>query len=178
MPTTVGILTISDSAAAGLAADQSGPLLVGLVQSLWPDEQPVTGLAPDEGPAIAEQMRAWADDLGLMLILSTGGTGFAPRDITPEATRSLIERETPGIAEAIRLAGLSKTPHAMLSRGVAGIRGHTLIINLSGSPKAVAEQWATIAAMLPHALELLRPTATSIEHARAGEHVRNAGPLV
>lgn len=177
MPTTVGILSISDSAAAGLAEDRSGPILAGLVQSLWPDESPATGLTPDEQSLIAEQLRTWADVLGLALILTTGGTGFTPRDVTPEATRTVIEREAPGIAEAIRFAGLSKTPHAMLSRGVAGIRGHTLIVNLSGSPKAVSEQWAVIEPVLSHALELLRPTEPTIRHARAGEHVRNASPL-
>lgn len=178
MPTTVGILTISDSAAAGQSEDQSGPLLVGLAQDLWPDEMPVIGLAPDEPQLIAERLRFWADDQGLSLILTTGGTGFAPRDTTPEATRAVIEREAPGIAEAIRAVGLSKTPHAMLSRGVAGIRGGALIINLSGSPKAVREQWAVIAPVLPHALELLRPTNHSLRHARAGEHVRKLDAAV
>lgn len=178
MAATVGILTISDSAAAGLGEDHSGPLLTGLVQALWPNQTPVTGLTPDERPAIADRLRTWADDLGLALILTTGGTGFAPRDVTPEATRSVLDREAPGIAEAIRAAGLSKTPHAMLARGVAGIRGHTLIINLSGSPKAVAEQWAVIAPVLAHAVELLRPTDATIRHARAGEHVRNSNPAV
>lgn len=178
MPTTVGILTISDSAAAGAAEDLSGPLLVKLAQTLWPGESPVTGLAPDDRQTIAAYLLAWADDLGLALVVTTGGTGFTARDVTPEATRSVIEREAPGIAEAIRAAGLSGTPHAMLSRGVAGIRGHTLIVNLSGSPKAVSEQWAVIAPVLPHALELLRPTDQTVRYALAGEHVRKTNTAV
>ncbi len=178
MPTTVGILTVSDSAAAKQAEDSSGPLLVRLVQTLWPAELPLLGLTPDDKQLIAEQLRTWADDFSLALILTTGGTGFAMRDVTPEATRFVLEREAPGIAEAIRSAGLSVTPHAMLSRGVAGIRGHTLIINLSGSPKAVREQWAVIAPVLPHAIELLQPIDQTFRHARSGEHMRNANTPV
>ena len=172
MPTTVGILTISDSAASGQAEDYSGPLLVELLQAVWPNVTPVTGIVPDEQEAIAARLRVWTDDVALPLILTTGGTGFAPRDVTPEATLAVIDREAPGIAEAIRAAGLKTTPHAMLSRGVAGIRRHTLIINLSGSPKAVREQMAVIAPVLPHALELLLPVNQTIRHARTGEHSR------
>lgn len=178
MPSSIGILTISDSAAAQQAEDSSGPLLAGLLRTLWPDESPILGLTSDDKEMIAERLRAWSDDLGLALILTTGGTGFALRDVTPEATRSILEREAPGIAEAIRSAGLSVTPHAMLSRGIAGMRGHTLIINLSGSPKAVREQWAVIAPVLLHAIELLRPTDQTIRHARSGEHMRNANTTV
>lgn len=167
-----GVLTISDSAASGQAEDRSGPILVELVQTLWPQESPLRAVAPDDREQIAGWLRKWADDMDLALILTTGGTGFAPRDITPEATRPLLDREAPGIAEAMRAAGLAVTPHAMLSRGVAGIRGQTLIINFSGSPKAVREQFAVIAPVLPHALELLRPTGLEVQHARAGEHVR------
>ncbi len=167
-----GVLTISDSAAAGQAEDRSGPILAELVEGLWPHEQPLLAIAPDDREQIAAWLRKWADEIDLALILTTGGTGFAPRDITPEATAPLLDRETPGIAEAIRAAGLAVTPHAMLSRGVAGIRGRTLIINLSGSPKAVREQFAVIAPVLPHALELLRPTGPGVQHARVGEHVR------
>ncbi len=102
--------------------------------------------------------------LGLDLILTTGGTGFAPRDVTPEATRDVIERETPGLAEAMRVASLRITPHAMLSRGVAGIRGRTLIVNLPGSPKGAVENLATIAPVLPHAIELLREALEAEQH--------------
>jgi gephyrin len=167
-----GVLTVSDSASRGQSEDHSGPLLAQLVQALWPDRLCVRALVPDDRERIAAQLRTWADAADLALILTTGGTGFAPRDVTPEATRQVIDREAPGIAEAIRAAGLAATPHAMLSRGVAGIRGRTLIVNLSGSPKAVREQFAVIAPVLPHALELLRPDAEGIRHARAGEHRR------
>ncbi|MCX7851212.1 MAG: MogA/MoaB family molybdenum cofactor biosynthesis protein [Caldilineales bacterium] len=167
-----GVLTVSDSASRGEGEDRSGPLLVELVQSLWPDRPCLRAVVPDEREAIAAQLRAWADEEDLALILTTGGTGLAPRDVTPEATRQVMDREAPGIAEAIRAAGLAVTPHAMLSRGVAGMRGRTLIVNLSGSPKAVREQFAVIAPVLPHALELLRPEGEGIRYARAGEHRR------
>lgn len=174
MPYEIGILTISDSAASGEAEDRSGPVLVGLVQDIWLDAKSVLGLVSDDREKIAERLRLWADEQGFALILTTGGTGFAPRDVTPEATQAVIDREAPGLAEAIRIAGLQVTPHAMLSRGVAGIRGRTLIVNFSGSPKAVREQFAVIAPVLPHALELLQPDDGGIQHARSGEHLRQA----
>ncbi len=170
----IGILTVSDSAARGEAEDRSGPVLVGLVQGLWPEVKPVVGLVSDDRDKIAARLRIWADEDALALILTTGGTGFAPRDVTPEATRAVIDREAPGLAEAIRAVGLQVTPHAMLSRGVSGIRDHTLIINFSGSPKAVREQFAVVAPVLPHALELLQPDDGGIHHARTGEHLRRA----
>ncbi len=149
-------------------------MLVGLVQGLWPEVKPVVGLVSDDRDKIAARLRIWADEDALALILTTGGTGFAPRDVTPEATRAVIDREAPGLAEAIRAVGLQVTPHAMLSRGVSGIRDHTLIINFSGSPKAVREQFAVVAPVLPHALELLQPDDGGIHHARTGEHLRRA----
>ena len=117
---------------------------------------PPTEIVPDEPEAIAAQLTAWSDDDGLDLILTTGGTGLSPRDTTPEATLAVAQRLVPGIPEAMRAAGLAITPHAMLSRGVAVIRGRTLIINLPGSPKGARENLAAVAAALPHALEKLR----------------------
>jgi molybdenum cofactor synthesis domain-containing protein len=113
-------------------------------------------LVPDERAMIAQMLLVWADEVGLDLVLTTGGTGFGPRDVTPEATRDVIEKEAPGLAEAMRADSLRITPHAMLSRAVAGIRGTTLILNLPGSPKAVRENLETILPALPHAVELLQ----------------------
>jgi molybdenum cofactor synthesis domain-containing protein len=113
-------------------------------------------IIPDEIERIKDALIHWADEMGLDLILTTGGTGFAPRDVTPEATKAVIEREAPGLAEAMRAESLKVTPHAMLSRAVAGIRGRTLIINLPGSPKAVRENLETILPALPHGIELLQ----------------------
>jgi len=174
MPTFIAILTVSDSAAAGEAEDYSGPLLRDLVHTLWPEQEPVMGIVADDRALIAARLRQWADELDMALILTSGGTGFTPRDVTPEATRDVIEKEAPGLAEAMRASGLRLTPHAMLSRAVAGIRGRTLIVNLSGSPKAVREQFAVIAQALPHALEQLRAGSGGVHYARAGEHRRQA----
>jgi molybdenum cofactor synthesis domain-containing protein len=116
----------------------------------------VEAMLPDERSLIADILRRWVDELGLDLVLTTGGTGFSPRDVTPEATREVIEREAPGMAEAMRAASLRITPHAMLSRAVTGIRGATLIVNLPGSPKAVRENLETVLPALPHAIELLQ----------------------
>jgi molybdopterin adenylyltransferase len=111
---------------------------------------------PDEVPQIIEVLASWADDLRLDLILTTGGTGFAPRDVTPEATRAVIEREAPGLAEAMRSASLQATPHAMLSRATAGIRKRTLVINLPGSPRGALENLQVVLPVLPHAAQLLQ----------------------
>jgi molybdopterin adenylyltransferase len=110
---------------------------------------------PDEEVLIATILRDWSDSKRLNLILTTGGTGLAPRDVTPEATKSVIEREAPGIAEAMRFNSLQFTPMAMISRGVAGVRGRTLIVNLPGSPKAVRECLEYILPVLPHGINLL-----------------------
>jgi len=147
----VAILTVSDSAAAGEQADLSGPLLRELVEQAG-GEVSRTDVLPDDQEAIAAWLRQVADDAAADLALTSGGTGLAPRDVTPEATLSILDRAAPGIAEALRVAGLAKTPRAMLSRGVAGVRKRTLIVNLSGSPKAVREQWEALAPVLDHAV--------------------------
>lgn len=165
----VGVLIVSDRSARGERADLSGPALTDALAHALPDAEIVErAIIPDESVAIAATLAAWADEAGLDLILTSGGTGFAPRDVTPEATRAVIEREAPGLAEAMRAASLNLTPHAMLSRAVAGIRGSTLIVNLPGSPKAAVENLATIVPVLPHALELLRgDPGAEAGHARA-----------
>lgn len=150
----VGLLTVSDRGARGEYEDRSGPLLAELVQSRTPWQVSHRAIVPDEQAEIANTLRGWCED-GVNLILTSGGTGFAPRDVTPEATKAVIERETPGIAEALRAESLKITRHAMLSRAVAGIRGQTLIINLPGSPKAVRENMDVLLPILPHALDLL-----------------------
>jgi len=159
----VGLLTVSDRGARGEYEDRSGPLLAEIVQSKTPWQVSHRAIVPDELDEIAETLRRWCDE-GVQLILTSGGTGFAPRDVTPEATKAVIERETPGIAEALRTESLKFTRHAMLSRAVAGIRGQTLIINLPGSPKAVRENMDVLLPILPHALELLTNTPGSESH--------------
>jgi molybdenum cofactor synthesis domain-containing protein len=150
-----GILTISDRSALGERDDSSGPALESLVVSHgWKVE--LVKIVPDEASSIQETLVDWSDTLGFDVILTTGGTGFAPRDVTPEATIDVLQRSAPGIAEAMRTASLKVTPHAMLSRAVAGIRGKTLIINLPGSPKAAVENLTAVVMVLPHAVELLQ----------------------
>ncbi len=151
----VAILTLSDRSARGERRDASGPALEKLIQEQ--DWQVVkTGLLPDEGEAIRARLAEWADSGEIDLLLTTGGTGFSPRDATPEATLAIVERLAPGIAEAMRAASLRQTPHAMLSRAAAGIRARTLIVNLPGSPKAAVENLQVILPVLPHAVQLLR----------------------
>ncbi len=156
----VGILTVSDRASRGEYQDLSGPEVRKIVQEKLGAEVVVEEIVPDEKEAIEEVLKRWADELDLELILTTGGTGFTPRDVTPEATKAVIEKEAPGLAEAMRAASLQKTPHAMLSRAVAGIRGRTLIVNLPGSPKAARENLEVILPALPHGLDLLRGRET------------------
>ncbi|MGO9577992.1 MAG: molybdenum cofactor biosynthesis protein B [Desulfobaccales bacterium] len=151
----VGILTVSDKGHAGERQDTAGPELGRLLDPRC-FTVAVAAIVPDEPEAIAAILTAWSDADGLDLILTTGGTGLSPRDTTPEATLAVAQRLVPGIPEAMRVASLAITPHAMLSRGVAVIRGRTLIINLPGSPKGARENLTAVVPALPHALEKLR----------------------
>jgi molybdopterin adenylyltransferase len=162
----IAILTVSDRAHEGVYEDESGPTLIELVQEHFGQDVDLYHIVPDEFIEIKRALEKWCDDAHMDLILTTGGTGFAPRDVTPEATRAAIEREAPGLVHAMIAASLQKTPYAMLSRPVAGIRGSTLIVNLPGSPKAASENLLTILPALPHALELLRGGSSphEIEH--------------
>lgn len=148
------ILTISDRSSQGIREDRSGPVLQQAVtDSGW--EVCQTGLIPDEYSEITGRLSDWADSGKYNVILTTGGTGFSPRDITPEATKEVLDRSAPGLAEAMRQGSLTITPHAMLSRAEAGIRKKTLIINLPGSPKGALENFRIIAPVLPHAIQIL-----------------------
>lgn len=169
----VGVLTVSDRTWRGEAEDRSGPLICAMAQERLHALVERQVVVPDERAMIEGLLRQWCDDGALDLVLTTGGTGFAPRDVTPEATQAVIERPAPGLAEAMRAASLQITPHAMLSRAVAGIRGRTLIINLPGSPKAVRENLEQILPALPHAVELLQQDtpAADYRYARDGEHL-------
>ena len=150
-----GVLTISDRSARGERIDASGPVLAEQVRLQgWSVVR--SAIIPDEMNIIQDTLAGWSDSGEMDVILTSGGTGFSPRDVTPEATRAILEREAPGLAEAMRSASLRVTPHAMLSRAVAGMRGKVLIINLPGSPKAVQESFAVIVTVLPHAVQLLR----------------------
>jgi molybdopterin adenylyltransferase len=158
-----GILTVSDRSARGERPDLSGPALVELVTAQgWKVER--AAILADDLAELRKTLSVWADGAELDVILTTGGTGFSPRDVTPEATRLVIERDAPGLAEAMRSESLKVTPHAMLSRALAGIRGKVLIINLPGSPKAAVENLKVILPVLVHAVELLQ------DHPQAEEH--------
>jgi molybdopterin adenylyltransferase len=153
----VGILTVSDKGARGEREDKSGPAIREMMEAEGA-EIVRTRVVPDEPALIRAALVEWSDE-GIDLILTTGGTGFSPRDWTPEATKAVIERETPGLPEAMRRSGMEKTPTAMLSRAVAGIRKATLIINLPGSEKGVRESLEAVMEALPHGVEILKGTA-------------------
>lgn len=152
----VGIITASDLGAAGKREDISGPAIAEILGKYEDFQVGKQSMLPDEMERLAEEMKTMADKEGMDLILTTGGTGFSKRDVTPEATNAVIEREAPGIAEAMRYFSLQITPRAMLSRAVAGIRGNTLIVNMPGSPKAIKETLDYILPSLKHGLDILQ----------------------
>lgn len=154
MPLRIGVLTVSDRSSRGEREDTSGPALTGLVSAQgW--QVVLVKTVPDDLELLRGVLSEWADSGQIDIILTTGGTGFAPRDVTPEATRAVIDREAPGLAEAMRIASAAKSKHAMLSRAIAGLRGAVLIINLPGSPKAAVENLQTVIPALEHAVQLL-----------------------
>ena len=153
MSPDVAVLVVSDRVAAGSRQDESGPAAC---EALGPFAAVVAlAVVPDEAEPIREHLLSWCDD-GVEVVLTLGGTGFSPRDVTPEATRSVIEREAPGLIVGLVVNGLQSTPRAVLSRAVAGIRGNTLIVNLPGSPKGVRESVAYLGPLLTHAMAMLR----------------------
>ncbi len=164
---TVGILTISDKGSLGERADSSSEAIRDVISQL--DARVVDyAIVPDEKKLISERLVDWTDDGRIDVVITTGGTGLAPRDVTPEATLDVLDKVAPGFAEAMRAESLKKTPHAMLSRGVAGIRKKTLVINLPGSPKAARECLQVILPALPHAVETARGEAGECAEAEKG----------
>ncbi len=167
---SVGVITISDKGSRGERMDQGGPLIQEIVtQKGWIVK--ASAIIPDEQDLIEKKLMEFTDDQGVDLIVTTGGTGFSPRDVTPEATLAVIDRAAPGLAEAMRMESLKVTPMAMLSRAVAGIRKQTIIINLPGSPKGVKECLEVVLPALGHGIEILKGTAGDCAHVKKGSCV-------
>jgi molybdopterin adenylyltransferase len=150
----MAVLTVSDRCARGSAEDTAGPAVVESIRGAWPDAAIVTALLPDDEDAIVHQLEQWTEQ-GIALALTVGGTGLGPRDRTPEATRRVIDREAIGLAEAMRAKGAQRNPYAWLSRGVAGVKKRTLIVNLPGSRRGAEESLTSILSLLRHGLEVL-----------------------
>jgi len=159
MNVRVAVLTVSDEGAAGRREDTSGGLIVDWIGARG-YELSAREIVPDETDLIAGLLARWSDSGSIDLIVTTGGTGMGPRDVTPEATRSVLEREAPGIAEAIRTDGRATTPYSLLSRGLCGVRGTTLIVNLPGSTGGVRDGVGTLTPLIEHAVQLLRNEET------------------
>ncbi len=155
---TCAVLTVSDKGAAGQRRDTAGPAVAEMLadQGLT---VAATGMVADDEASIRQALCRWIDEQGIDFVVTVGGTGVAPRDVTPEATRAVLHREVPGLAEAMRRASCEKTPHAMLSRGLAGIRGRSLVVNLPGSEKAARENLAVLLPALAHCLAKIKGSA-------------------
>jgi molybdenum cofactor synthesis domain-containing protein len=166
VPIVVGIITVSDKASRGEREDAGGPAIRELVEAAGATVGAYV-VVPDEQDQIAAQIRAMADERGLDVVFTTGGTGLSPRDVTPQATLSAVDYQVPGLAEAMRAESLKKTPAAMTSRAVAGVRGRTLVVNLPGSPKGVRECLEVVMPAIPHAVSVMR--------GEVGEHARPTG---
>lgn len=158
------VVTISDKGYTGQREDVSGPVLADLVREMGA-EVVRRDVVPDEREEIVRLLVGLADEMTVDLVLTTGGTGVTPRDVTPEATKAVVDLEMPGLAEVLRFEGYRRTPLAVISRGVAGIRGQTLIVNLPGSPNAVREGMETLSPILPHAIRMIRGEHTEHDHA-------------
>ena len=171
---TISILTVSDKGSQGKREDKSGEAIIEIVSQM--DARVVDyAIVPDERDIIARKLTVWADSGKVDMVITTGGTGLAPRDVTPEATLDVIDKTVPGFAEVMRAESLKKTPNAMLSRAVTGIRKKTLIINLPGSPKAVRECLEVIMPALPHAVETLRGEASECAETQKRIEVKMRG---
>ena len=155
----LAVLTISDRCSQGLMADTAGPAVVAVLRERWPQAEVQTGLLPDEEDAIVAELNRLSSE-GAALVLTVGGTGLGPRDRTPEATRRVLDREAPGLAEAMRSQGAAVNPYAWLSRAVAGLKGSTLIVNLPGSKRGAEESLTSILALLKHAIEVAAGSQT------------------